>query len=445
MEMEQLAIITLPLYLLSSFNLKSRILEFSLIIIPIYISILNPKTIIFQYLILFGFNVFIRKSKAQITFINKKVGKAKASEEHYNKHEEGMPLNNVMAKEYNIISDINEEGMPLHNGIAKEYNTKSDINEEGKPLHNVIAKEYNTMSDITVAERNKIALNVVRFIIITSTTICILLCDFNFWVKRLGKSDYYDSGLMDLGIGFFVINGGLFSSKSKRSKNGFLFLLGLIRLAVIYICKLDVNPAEYGFHLNFYFILFLINILFKLVDSKFNFHVGIILLAAHEILVSCDCIKLYLFSDCRSTLFSMNKEGLACVVPLFGLYLVSNKIGSMLLTDSISASKLYTDCLYVFLNCHYTQSSRRLCNLRYTVGILFMTVHCLYFSLKANIKNSKLVDFSSKNMMKIFLYSNILVLISKFGPELLSLNFFGGNIYMMGYLIIVFLCLPTIV
>lgn len=134
---------------------------------------------------------------------------------------------------------------------------------------------------------SRIVFDLARFLTITQTTICIFLCDFSFWTQRFSKNHYFDIGLMDLGVGCFIFNGGIISSKihkKKLFKNTMLmFALGIIRLFVVSVFKLEVNEFEYGLHWNFYFTLATINMLFILLNSKYNLQLGIFLLIAYEL------------------------------------------------------------------------------------------------------------------------------------------------------------------
>lgn len=92
---------------------------------------------------------------------------------------------------------------------------------------------------------------------------------------------------MDIGVGCFVFNAGVISCKvthKKLLKNTiFMFLLGILRLSVVKIFQLDVNPLEYGYHWNFYFTLSFANAFFMLLNSKYNLIIGICILISYEI------------------------------------------------------------------------------------------------------------------------------------------------------------------
>ena len=89
---------------------------------------------------------------------------------------------------------------------------------------------------------SRIVFDLARFLTITQTTICIFLCDFSFWKSRFSKNHYFDIGLMDLGVGCFIFNGGILSSKLKKRKllknAPCMLTLGLLRLFVVTAFKL---------------------------------------------------------------------------------------------------------------------------------------------------------------------------------------------------------------
>ena len=79
---------------------------------------------------------------------------------------------------------------------------------------------------------------------------------------------------MDIGVGSFVYNAGLVSYKmsTKKKLNNALkcFLLGTARLLSILLMKLSVKDEEFGCHLNFFYILAILNLVSIFVKFREN-------------------------------------------------------------------------------------------------------------------------------------------------------------------------------
>jgi len=303
---------------------------------------------------------------------------------------------------------------------------------------------------------SRIVFDIVRFVIIAQTTICILLCDFKFWHKRLGKNDYFGVGLMDLGVAFFIFNGALLSSVVKNQKrftsSAILVSLGLIRLYAIRIFNLDVNPAEYGTHWNFYFTLFSVQVLFFILNSKYNFILGTLICVSYEI-----WLMFYypiIFSEDRHNFLFANKEGLISLVPYLGSYLILNHLGKDVLSKD--SKKAQTKCVKIFIVCSilhfvsklYSEPSRRLSNLGYMSWILAILSFSLAFMHLCSKHLSQcsgkmaLVKLCSKGMLDIFLVSNLCILLAKLCFNLEKMSFASGNLLFVLYLILNLLLVP---
>lgn len=304
-----------------------------------------------------------------------------------------------------------------------------------------------------------IAFDMYRTSIMVPVTICILMADFSFWIPRFGKTHNFGLGLMDIGIGSFLFNSGLFSSKftaSRKRKNIFLlFLLGIIRLVTVQLFKLEVNPVEYGIHLNFYFILCAVNILFALFNSRFNLIVGIALMAIHEALVN-KYSHIILSSD-RSSLFLQNKEGIFSIIPSFSYFLIANQIGQHLVSRLPAKPKIYYSILYskailivYLISLRYSNPSRRLSNIAFMSWSMFIQSSglgmCIFIAKYFSdcIGNLYLTKFISKNMMVVFLFSNALVLIIKLITNITARSLACGHIINIAYLMLNFVVLPFI-
>ena len=106
------------------------------------------------------------------------------------------------------------------------------------------------------------------------TAIAILAVDFVVFPRRLAKAETYGSGLMDIGVGTFMMAHGITApearcqSEKRLNLRGYLRLLlvtlrsilpllviGLLRLAVVKVTDYQEHVTEYGAHWNFFFTI----------------------------------------------------------------------------------------------------------------------------------------------------------------------------------------------
>lgn len=301
-----------------------------------------------------------------------------------------------------------------------------------------------------------------RFLTITQTTVCIFLCDFVFWDPRFSKNDGYAIGLMDLGVGCFMFNGGVVSCKVARRKMAksavLLFLLGLLRLLAVGAFKLQVNPKEYGTHWNFYFTLSAVSLLYILLSPLLSrgphskLLLGVALVAGYEL--ASPQVSDLIFRAGRSNILLGNKEGLFSLIPFLGFFLVLSHAGDSILEKNLKRAIRNLGTLWC-INAAvcvaartYSHASRRMCNLAYLSWILFIQFTFIWLFMQAAyrcphlISNTAFFRHCSQNMLHIFLFSNLLVLVFKLCFDLGSMSYLSGNALNLVYLALNFIALP---
>ena len=106
------------------------------------------------------------------------------------------------------------------------------------------------------------------------TAIAILAVDFTIFPRRLAKAETYGSGLMDVGVGTFMMAHGVTAPESRCQSNkrlsprsyvklllatlrGVLPLLviGILRLMIVKNTNYQEHVTEYGVHWNFFFTI----------------------------------------------------------------------------------------------------------------------------------------------------------------------------------------------
>jgi glucosaminylphosphatidylinositol acyltransferase len=292
-----------------------------------------------------------------------------------------------------------------------------------------------------------------RNIIAICVTLAIYAVDFSIFHPSLGKTDFFGLSLMDMGVGSFMYNAGLTSSVKTKEKyiraSAFLALLGSIRYLTVKLCGIKANPREYGAHSNFYFILALVNLLYNLLKSENNFAVGILLTLFYELVLQTTSLPVMLLSDDRRNCIEANKESLSAVICYTSIFLITSKLSESVFSKKSFREKaldflhftVFTAGLYFALR-SVSPPSRRLGNAAFVFWILMSHTVPLTFHLfmESIIKcyEMPIPTFLSSNMMFVFLFSNLLVLVGNllFDPKRLSAA--SSHAVLLSYLALVF-------
>ena len=137
------------------------------------------------------------------------------------------------------------------------------------------------------------------------TAIAILAVDFHIYPRRLAKAETYGSGLMDVGVGCFLLAHGLTAPEARHPEDFRsvpslrsylktvrvtlravlrLFVLGLLRLMSVKSTNYQEHVTEYGVHWNFFFTIAVVRV--RVVESQCLFSLerpnSSILLAKHS-------------------------------------------------------------------------------------------------------------------------------------------------------------------
>lgn len=175
-----------------------------------------------------------------------------------------------------------------------------------------------------------------RFIIITCVAIAIFVSDLPIYdSEKLGKRMEYGLGLMDVGAGAFVYNAGLLSLRTnirKKLYKAFIAAaLGTVRLASVYWFDANVDSAEFGRHLNFFYGLGILNLLFTIAVFPFRAPIGLFLCALHEIILKYAGLGDRILNTERENWVTANIEGLSFVLPQFGMALIAAGVSDIYL------------------------------------------------------------------------------------------------------------------
>lgn len=282
-------------------------------------------------------------------------------------------------------------------------------------------------------------------------TVSIFACDFSFFPCKFLKTKHYGISLMDLGTGSFLYHNGVASVYLPRRKLlrsvAINVFLGMIRLATIRYFDYAVEITEYGRDLNFYFVLAITYVLFAIIKTRYNFYTALLFICMHQVLLKYG-LEDYVFRTRRDNFLDLNKEGLIGVLPSLAIFLFSNEVGHIMFAkenDLVKAARLFFYGISFIYGYSFTseriEASRRLGNVSYVLWIMLIhTVQLLLCHMVSvlGMQTSFLQNFSSENMMFIFLWSNVLVLVSNLCFDLRKLDYYMSVAFNIVYLILVF-------
>ena len=241
--------------------------------------------------------------------------------------------------------------------------------------------------------------------------ITILAVDFtSLFPHKFGKTHSYGTGLMDTGVGMFIVAQGVTSKYARRESpavSGWreywgqvyaelrvtspIFFLGIIRLALITVMHKNPPLYEYGTHWNFFFTMGCVRILaafiLPLLPQKISITscvTATVICLLYEYWLVSQGLREFILHAERTGLYSSNREGIYSCICFTALYLYSVSVGAILFSErktvwewsvfSAGLSCLTLLCwvlLYVTAG-HIEPISRRLTNLPYILWMLGM-------------------------------------------------------------------------
>ncbi|KAG0471740.1 hypothetical protein HPP92_016286 [Vanilla planifolia] len=260
-----------------------------------------------------------------------------------------------------------------------------------------------------------------RVSVVVVTFVCILAVDFKIFPRRLGKTEIYGTGLMDLGVGSFVVANSLVSKQARgiMSVNlkaalqaiSPLVLLGAGRLIFTSGVDYQVHVGEYGVHWNFFFTLAAVTLLTYVIriHPKYCGLFGSTILLVYQI----------------SLTYGLNE------------YLLSNRRAS----DIVSQNKRRRiQCIWsltIILDRYVERVSRRMCNLAYVTFVLAQNLQVLSVLMLAEFIPAKrpllLEEAFNQNLLGSFLLANVLTGMVNMGMDTLAASSLQAFVILVGY------------
>ena len=252
--------------------------------------------------------------------------------------------------------------------------------------------------------------------------ISILAVDFpSLFPHKYGKTRSYGTGLMDVGVGLFIVAHGITSRYARRDSpvlSGWseywkvistevrgtipLFFLGLARLAIVTVLNKEPPLYEYGTHWNFFFTIGCVRVLgaliLPLIPQKISINscvVACIICILYQYWLVKHGLREFILHAERGGLYSSNREGIYSCIGFTALYLFSVGLGAVIFSErktvlEWSVFSLFMACLsllawgllYITIN-HIEPISRRLTNMPYILWIvglmlLFLNLFLVY-------------------------------------------------------------------
>ncbi|PIA30351.1 hypothetical protein AQUCO_05600055v1 [Aquilegia coerulea] len=300
-----------------------------------------------------------------------------------------------------------------------------------------------------------------RVLVMIMTCLCILAVDFKIFPRRYGKTETYGTGLMDLGVGSFVLANALVSRQARNVlsmkwktallSTSPLIVLGFGRLISTTSVDYQVHVGEYGVHWNFFFTLAAVSMLTSLIDINPQYCgvLGLLILVGYQICLLCG-LNEYLLSNKRSMDFiSQNKEGIFSIFGYWGMYLVGVHLGNSLFFRDNAAwirsktmIRIWVLAILFWLSTvildKFVESvSRRMCNLAYVTFVLaqnFQGLAILMLSdLNGEHRNLVLEEAFNRNLLGLFLLANVFTGLINMYVDTISASSFTALAILIGY------------
>ena len=268
------------------------------------------------------------------------------------------------------------------------------------------------------------------------TCFCILCVDFDLFDRQHMKTETYGVSLMDTGVGSFVFSAGC-AAAAKSRKVGLwastvssipLFLLGGVRLYMVWATDYQEHVSEYGTHWNFFFTLAVLPFYHYAAELpamiRFSHHTitrtawfrCVLVTSTYQFCLSVAGLTEVLQSNERTTLLEANKEGIFSAFGYVGIFLGGVQVGKQLFSPNLgrrtilnfiaAALAIWTAawCSHYFIQ----PTSRRFCNMSYVFFSIAFNLSCLLlFMVSAHGPPSLVLQAVNYHSLSAFMVANV--------------------------------------
>nr|XP_054764341.1 phosphatidylinositol-glycan biosynthesis class W protein-like isoform X1 [Lytechinus pictus] len=290
----------------------------------------------------------------------------------------------------------------------------------------------------------------------------ILAVDFVMFPRRFAKTETYGTGIMDGGVGAYVLMNAIVSPEARgqyrRSGSNSvmksltssipLLVLGLGRLVSVKGVDYHEHISEYGLYWNFFFTLAATKILCTLIllfaPVRWSAVISVSLAVGYQYLLTHRGLEDLVLhgtdlNDSRNGFFNANREGLVSCLGYVAIYFAGVRLGQYLLKPRKTVSEWLKVLVYLLIadvvlwitlaqvEAHVGLTSRRLANLPYVIWNVVYCIHVLCSFLLIDIvmviikhhylakvptekpeQLSLLVSAIGRNQLLYFLLANVL-------------------------------------
>lgn len=194
-------------------------------------------------------------------------------------------------------------------------------------------------------------LTVFRVLVNVKTAISILAVDFSVFPRRYAKTETYGTGVMDFGVGAYVMANAMVCPEARGKKvHGSklsylvkqlfsvwpLVVLGFARLASVKSTGYHEHATEYGVHWNFFFTLAIVRVVASVLLAVFPINISwllsLLISGVYQTVLETTDLKVFLTqSNERSSFLQANKEGIFSVVGYVAVYMAGVQVGVYLM------------------------------------------------------------------------------------------------------------------
>ncbi|XP_052412994.1 phosphatidylinositol-glycan biosynthesis class W protein [Carassius gibelio] len=192
---------------------------------------------------------------------------------------------------------------------------------------------------------------VFRVLVNVKTAISILAVDFSVFPRRYAKTETYGTGVMDFGVGAYVMANALVCPEARGkdirgSKLSHVFkqlisvwplvLLGFVRLASVKSSGYHEHVTEYGVHWNFFFTLAIVRVVASALLALFpvdaSWLLALLIGGSYQVVLETTGLKSFLIYNTERTGFlQANREGIFSVVGYIAIYMAGVQVGRYLM------------------------------------------------------------------------------------------------------------------
>ncbi|XP_029555401.1 phosphatidylinositol-glycan biosynthesis class W protein [Salmo trutta] len=187
-----------------------------------------------------------------------------------------------------------------------------------------------------------------RVLVNVKTAISILAVDFSVFPRRYAKTETYGTGVMDFGVGAYVLANALVCPEARRKEvSGSklsqvvkqlvsvwpLVILGLARLVSVKMSGYHEHVSEYGVHWNFFFTLAIVRVVASVLLALFpvnrSWLLALLIGGLYQVTLEMSGLKYSIIhnNDRTGGFLQANMEGVSSVVGYIAIYMAGVQIG----------------------------------------------------------------------------------------------------------------------